>query len=170
MGVVDNRFLESKDVIDIVVPVGVSYIQFADTPLPGDELISFEDAVMEFTDEELAACLYPGTKWRMAVRAGDFLRQEGTRVIDEENNISIGSENIGDTQEDSFQGHGHQTYYESGYTSSNGALYSCESTQAAQSNYSYPQTPISDGSNGDPRTGSETRPVNTAVRYWVRLA
>lgn len=71
-----NKIKNESNILDI----GEGYIQFAGFPLPGSRLISFEgvDISDTFSLEKLENCKMKGSTWKIAVRNGDFLRQEGT--------------------------------------------------------------------------------------------
>lgn len=71
---------------------------------------------------------------------------------------------IGSTQTDAFQGHNMQTTL-SVCTSDGGGSISIGSGRALEQVTS---TPISDGTNGTPRTATETRPVNVAVMFCIK--
>lgn len=168
-----QALIEDKSGIDEYIPLGFAYTQFADSPLPGDTLLDNdeEDITADFDSEQLSSCMYSGTTWKLAVRAGDFLRQLGTRT--NEDGLELGTSTLGESQEDQFQGHKFEmTFYSSGPGGGNIDGSYCSgvtaNTNGAQSN-SFTEI-ISDDSNGTPRTGAETRPVNTAVCFWVRVA
>lgn len=166
-GVGDGSTTFELPLLDSAPKIGELYTQFGDSSLPGSSLYDLDGDELNFTDEELTNCLYPGTTWKLIVRNGDFLRQAGTRVNADE--LIIGSSEVGDTQEDSFQGHYHElpgqiknTYMspKGADNSSAGSLWSYTAPDAMEA--------ITDGENGEPRTDMETRPVNTAVNFWVR--
>lgn len=96
--------------------------------------------------------------------AGDFFRAEGGNA-----NAFDGGE-----QFDALQGHYHQLYQ---YVAQ-GSHVAYNESSMLQGNY--PQTAVSspanpvreltnDGTNGDPRIDSETRPINQTVRIWERV-
>lgn len=162
--------LFKAEAMDLFIPLGFGYIQFANSPLPGDTLLDVDKNDItesdDFSDEDLNNCMYSGTTWKLAVREGDFLRQVGSRSNEDE--LEISSAAFGETQEDQFQGHRHNA---------NSVTLFLEGDQrAAIRNASGSPgdrailDPITDGTNGEPRVGVETRPVNTAVRFWVRVA
>jgi uncharacterized phage infection (PIP) family protein YhgE len=67
-------------------------------------------------------------------------------------------------EDDSFQGHWHEfmVYPNDGTPSSNGNDIRSQTTK----NNTYVRNPVSDEINGEPRTASETRPVNMSV-VWI---
>lgn len=147
-------------------PVGATHIrtQF-NLQVPGSVQLDYDgiDITSSYdADAGVYGRIYSGT-WRLAVRAGDFLRQRGGK----------GGANVGDQQSDQFQGHWH-------YGKTHGCVYRDEpyqpvhvpdDTYAGEFGYKiYSGNPAPDGVNGEPRTGDETRPINTAVEFWVRVA
>lgn len=76
---------------------------------------------------------------------------------------------VGSCQGDVFQGHYHAGYY---YNNSapggggGGVLLNSNNTTAATSDMV--RAPTTDGTNGTPRTSSETRPINVSVLYCVQ--
>ena len=128
-------------------PVGSEYIQF-----PG---------------QSAPATLFGGT-WtnKSNELPGDFIRFEGAAAS------SFNSGQQGDT----FQGHYHDFLATGSNANTTAAYWSHGSSQTGILNASSAQAgngvlgPITDGSNGTPRTGSETRPKNRTVRKWRRTA
>jgi microcystin-dependent protein len=88
-------------------------------------------------------------------------------------------DNVGSIQADQMQGHHHSITDTSGYgpygsrdgsvplTSTAGNTWSLIRTGASSLSISTPTA--SDGTNGTPRTGSETRPANIAVNYIIKI-
>lgn len=128
----------------VSMPIGTMYIQFNGKSAPSS--------------------LFYGT-WtdRSSTWAGRFFRATGGSAAA-----------FGDAQADAFQGHWHrindgssnygygQTNFIGG-TSHYGISYSFASSP-------YVKAPYTDGVNGTPRTASETRPVNYAVKIWERTS
>jgi len=87
---------------------------------------------------------------------------------------------MGTQQADAFQGHIHlqgggedATYYgRNGYVDGGAAARLDIDSNSAVGYTRQPKTtgPYTDGSNGTPRTASETRPINYAIRIWERTA
>jgi len=102
--------------------------------------------------------------------AGDFFRTEG------------GAATAFETGEQADQFQSHLTKQVGGLSSSNYtvATYPLWGTQAgsyvadrynsAQTSYGTGALFVADGANGDPRYGSETRPINKSVRIWERTS
>lgn len=157
--------------------IGTTHLEVVGGKLPGDNLKTFYDVACTFSDLGYAtqidydnaklACLYPGTTWKLAIRNADFIRQSGTRA--DGNGKTIGSSSTVGTQQDhQMQGHVHSAITEFwGYNGTNPG-----SQPANGGNQVHNKTGgmITDGTNGTPLTGVETRPANTNARYWVRVA
>lgn len=108
------------------------------------------------------------TTFNLPDMRGEFLRgldnmgtAEGARGKD----VDGTARTVGETQEDAMQGHKHTL---DGYQPDNryagsggGMLYAGGSTSIS--------SPVSDGTNGTPRTSSESRPVNMAINYIIKL-
>lgn len=77
---------------------------------------------------------------------------------------------LGAVQADALQGHLHTVYPFDGGGSGTGKIRPQDSPSSA--NAAYAQDTIAtlktDGSNGTPRTSSETRPVNAGLRYYIK--
>lgn len=139
---VKKSILDLLDKINSVAnaqyPVGYVYTQYPGTSDP--------------------ATLFGGTWLNItSLYAGLFFRAEGGSSL---------AFNAGN-QLDAFQGHVHDW---SGNTSGGGGngnsgIWGVTNVNNAGSGIS---TPRPDGTNGTPRTASETRPVNTTIRIWQR--
>lgn len=70
---------------------------------------------------------------------------------------------IGSIQADAFQGHVH--YFGQAVSRDSGAN---DSTSPTTNNTTKTGSPIDDGSNGTPRTTTESRPVNASVNYIIK--
>ena len=89
-----------------------------------------------------------------------------------------GQRALENTQEDAFQWHHHDVYDNNGYGSANAAYWHQWSATNMWSNYQRNTTPndwwwkakeaVTDGSNGTPRTASETRMKNIALLYCIK--
>jgi len=79
-----------------------------------------------------------------------------------------GVRGLGDDQDDAFQGHYHSPI--SGLFKSNigGGSWAYWIGASGEALYSTTGKAVSDGTNGDPRMASETRPKNVALTYCVR--
>jgi microcystin-dependent protein len=95
------------------------------------------------------------------------LRGEFIRGFDNGRGIDSGRA-FASSQNDTFQGHHHQMYASS--TGAGGGTTDFRNnpaSQAAQSNITARQA-ITDGTNGTPRTSTETRPRNLALMYCIK--
>lgn len=104
------------------------------------------------------------TTFNLPNAQGVFLRGAGSQTI---SSVSY-SATQGTTQGDQMQGHAHTFYWGnsgSGSVVNSGSLYNGSSQ--ANSDPGSISGPLSDGTNGTPRTGTETRPANIAVNYCI---
>ena len=101
-----------------------------------------------------------GTHFNVPNSKGVFLRGAGSQTISA---ISY-TGTQGTTQGDQFQGHEHNVTYSAGTNLTTGAV---DYVIVAGGSYAPTSTPISDGTNGTPRTGTETRPANISVLYCI---
>jgi microcystin-dependent protein len=77
-------------------------------------------------------------------------------------------DNVGSEQTDAIQGHKHGSVQFAGGAGS-GFFLTTQAATSVTTNDSLPTgNPITDGTNGTPRTSSETRPTNVNVRYYIR--
>lgn len=156
-------------------PVGASHFRTAfNLQVPGSVQLDYDGndiSASYASDAATYGRIYTGT-WRLAIRPGDFLRQRGGN----------GGASVGDTQADQMQGTyfgitGTKTYYlqvEKEKTWNINAISApgiakVLAYEDLRPGHAY-ISPITDGTNGTPRTGNETRPVNTAGEYWIRVA
>lgn len=100
------------------------------------------------------------------------LRGEFVRGWDDGRGVD-GARSLGSLQMDQTQGHWHKVHGRSGFTISNGGYVIAIDTGGgssadANSSYVYAGTIISDGVNGTPRTGSETRARNVALLFCIK--
>ena len=131
-------------------PIGYVYIQGANDASPGT--------------------LWPGTTWTdvSSEEAGAFRRTKGGT------SPYVGPAQ-GASQQDALQGHYH--LYSQGIVPTGGvlgginaSLDNVSSSDTALTGTSPIRSPITDGTNGTPRTGIETRPYNYGVTKWRRTA
>ena len=113
---------------------------------------------------------------------GAFLRGTGTGTI---NSRSKAGGLVGVFQEDEFQGHYHNYKGGGNRNMGNGSPYFVATTQPSVSNYNFDsngnfpdssgsssaivRSPVSDYTNGDPRTSTETSPYNASVQYCIKF-
>ena len=90
-------------------------------------------------------------------------RGEFIRGLDDSRGVDSGRA-LGSAQLDAFQGHKHSTDAYTGDTNRDGGSFSTSATSSASVG-----NPITDGTNGTPRTAAETRPRNLAFLYCIKL-
>ena len=78
------------------------------------------------------------------------------------------ADNVGSVQVDAFQGHWHEFYVYPNDGSPSSFGNDVRDAQTLNSAYYNVRNPISDGTNGTPRTTSETRPLNALVNWIVK--
>ena len=79
---------------------------------------------------------------------------------------------VGQLQTDAFQGHYHSFYYSGGQTYAGGTFEGTVRPISANTSTGQPnvQSPVTDGTNGTPRTALETRPSNIAKYIYIRYS
>ncbi len=130
-------------------PIGFIYVQFPSQSSPGD-------------------LGWYGTWTNVSsTYAGDFFRAEGGDAS------AFG----GGEQLDQMQGHYHKLgqlgnpdYYDARNWCGGSSSDEIAPTNSGATTQPFATTPYNDQTNGEPRTGSETRPVNQTVRVWKRTA
>lgn len=100
------------------------------------------------------------------------LRGEFVRGWDDGRGVDSGR-TLGSAQLDQSQGHWHKVHGRSGFTVNNGGFTIAMDTTSgssadANSSLVYAGTIISDGVNGTPRVGSETRARNVALLFCIK--
>ena len=75
---------------------------------------------------------------------------------------------IGTSQSDAFQGHHHSYRYYNQFLAGGGSKTDDMPQSPNSTSNNRVTTPISDGSNGTPRTANETRPKNIAMMYCIK--
>lgn len=98
-----------------------------------------------------------GTHMNLPNAKGMFLRGAGSQTV---SGVSY-SATLAATTQDQFQGHHHST---SAVTSAGGSFFG----SGFNAQTGTVGDPITDGVNGTPRVGTETRPVNIAVLYCIK--
>jgi len=110
---------------------------------------------------------YGGSTGTFAVPnlSGLFIRGSGTQTLTVEGaSVTYASGSIGSTQGDKFQGHEHSY---GGTTTSN--TFAGGSGAGLTGSAKTTTSEITDGTNGTPRYGTETRPVNLAMVYCIKI-
>lgn len=93
---------------------------------------------------------------------GIFLRGAGSQTI---SSVTYAG-TLGNKQNDQMQGHYHSVA--NALNTAGGAGWPSGSGTSGW-NVDKATTPITDGSNGTPRTGTETRPANLAVNIFIKI-
>ena len=99
------------------------------------------------------------TTFNLPNTQGYFLRGAGT--------TGIYSTTRGTVQDDRLQGHRHANDGVNYLFGTSGLGYQANNGPQAQQRQFQVGNPSNDGSNGDPRTASETRPANVGVNYCI---
>jgi len=105
-----------------------------------------------------------GTTFGVPNLQGIFIRGSGSQA---QGGVTYSSNSLGSVQQDKFQGHYHSA-------TTTGQLIGGGGTVPIGGNYSFSTgsvavtSPTSDGTNGNPRTGTETRPTNLAMVYCIK--
>jgi len=144
-------------------------LPFAAASAPSGWLLCNGAAVSRTTYAELFAAIGTtygvgdgSTTFNVPNAQGVFLRGAGSQTI---SSISY-TGTRGTTQGDQMQGHRHPIYTTDGSASPNQAPNNyVRNTQHNGTSLG----PITDGTNGNPRIGSETRPANISVNYIIKI-
>ena len=147
--------------VNTLHPVGSQYHMVA--------TVADNDPDVAFPASKRPEALWPGTTWALLWDdAGVFFRTEG------------GSHTAGRTdglQEDQMQGHWHTNTnseatpkFASPIGVANGGVDGWGRSTSDGTDRLQARAPVSDGTNGTPRTGAETRPVNRLIRIYERTA
>lgn len=130
-----------------------------------------ENAIMSFNQVECPAgwVLADGTGGTPDLR-GIFIRGSGTSSIVKYANGSFMSATYGEYYNDSLQGHWHKQTVVGTSSTGPGAGSKGVSETASQLSVNNATELISDGTNGEPRTGAETAPASYALIYCVKTA
>lgn len=152
-----NKYALVSALIDAVYPVGCFYVQYPDAASNTDA-IAFPTAYRPET-------LFGGTWVEQFNTEATFFRTGGTDGQTRTNGLSA----------DQFQGHRQDASSVAGFSnfasgasggsmaiSTPGGVYQIWSSQTG--------SPVSDGTNGTPRTGTKTEPINRLMKVWKRTA
>jgi microcystin-dependent protein len=149
---------------------------FAGTTFPAGWLLCDGSAVSRTSRARLFAAI--GTAWgsgdgtttfTLPDMRGIFLRGAGTNATQAKaagGNYAGG--NVGDFVADKMQGHWHATHVSPVYPGAGGTPFSPVYAGGTPNSSGEVQNPLSDGSNGTPRTGNETKPASYSVNYIIK--
>ena len=174
------------DVLNPFVPSGV-VVAYAGSAAPAGWLLCDGSQISRATYNSLFAAIGTAhgtgdgaTTFHLPDYRGRFLRgvdgaagrdpNDSTRTA--MNTGGNTGDNVGSVQTDAFQGHYHDMYYD--YASNSPAAGPYYFIGANGNNTSNGpndaiRSPLTDGSNGTPRTSSETRPINAYVNYIIKV-
>jgi microcystin-dependent protein len=169
-----------KDETGFVMPVG-SIIPFGGTTAPEGWLLCDGTPVSRTTYADLFSVIGTAfgegdgsTTFNVPELRAMFLRGAGTYggATKKANGEEYEGPAVGALQEDAMQGHWHYTYSPAGgghvgldhASKSHATSIGAKHAGAAQVRHAR-----SDGSNGTPRTGDETRPVSIGVNYIIKI-
>lgn len=158
----------------VTLPPGM-IVPYAGTAAPSGWLSCNGSAVSRTTYAALFAAIGTtygagdgSTTFNLPNTQGVFLRGSGSQII---GGVTYSGAQ-GTTQGDQIQGHKHNASDGSNWVGSafNGSVVSGYSASVTTPTDKQMQTssPITDGVNGTPRTGSETRPANISVLYIIK--
>jgi microcystin-dependent protein len=163
--------LQGSSLAQVLNPPG-TIISFAGTACPSGYLATDGSSYLTATYNNLfteISYTYGGSGANFSVpnTSGVFLRGAGTQAV---NGITY-TGTQGTTQGDQMQGHIHSVTVQ--YSNAAGAATTTFSSGNTESTGLYHGNslvgvPISDGTNGTPRTGAETHPANITVKYCIK--
>ena len=163
-----------------VLPAGL-ILPFGNTSAPTGYLACDGSAVSRTTYATLFTAI--GTTWgagdgsstfNVPDLRGAFLRGTGSNAT---HNMADGSDfagpSVGSFENDSFQGHRHEYKITTDNASVSPAHINVDKANSGLNGTAIINgrvfDPITDGSNGTPRTGDETRPFNAGVKYCIKF-
>lgn len=149
-GTLPSARMDETYIKGIAYPVGSYYSQFPDAS-------SNTDAT-EFPTTQRPATLFGGTWAEQWSTESIFFRTRGT-LSD--------TGRVNGKQEDQGQGHIHNGRVISTYLTASGGT---GSTGVSVTTIDPVSGPVTDGTNGTPRNGTETRAVNRRIKIWKRTA
>lgn len=152
----------------ISTQISGTVIMYAGATAPTGYLLCDGSAVSRTTYADLFAICSTtygagdgSTTFNLPDARGVFVRGAGTQTISAINYTGT----LGTTQGDQMQGHAHnyeRPNHSTDATAGVNRVTSIDDTTTATS------SPITDGSNGTPRVGSETRPANITLSYIIK--
>jgi microcystin-dependent protein len=165
-------------VYSTTMPAGTIYA-YGGTTVPTDFLLCDGSAVSRTTYAELFSAISTAwgvgdgsTTFNVPDLRGMFLRGEGTHGTQTmANGSAFDGGAVGDYVADKMQGHYHYQYvYDNTRAISAGASWNGDTTGGAKSTENTTtgvKSPKTDGTNGTPRTGTETKPVSYSIKYII---
>lgn len=173
----DNVTSDIQGQIDGIPGVPAGFIMpFGGTTAPTGYLACEGQEVLQSAYPDLYAAI--GLTWNTGPTGsyftlpdlrGAFLRGTGSHGT---NNMANGNDyagpSVGDFENDQFQGHRHGFQTTADIASVGSARNAPHTPNTDISNLGMVLDPITDGTNGTPRTGDETRPFNAGVMYCIK--
>ena len=156
----------------VVLPFAISttptgWLVCDGTTIPTTGTFQSVDASLLQTLRSLLGTTY-GSTGQLPNLQGQFIRGLTTNLSTASRDPLSGSRVLGNVQDDAFQGHWHQyTGTTTDVAGGIGGIIDGPNTQIGGGG-SLILGPITDGSNGAPRTANETRPVNIALLYCIK--
>lgn len=163
-------------VYSTTMPAGTIYA-YGGTTVPTDFLLCDGSAVSRTTYAELFANI--GTTWGVGDGSttfnipdlrGMFLRGAGTHGTQTmANGSAFDGGAVGDYVADKMQGHWHAVYYNAAHADIFGSGYYDWQSGATYTSSAgaFVKEATTDGTNGTPRTGTETKPVSYSIKYII---
>jgi microcystin-dependent protein len=167
----DNNDVVRKAYADRMAPPG-AVMAFARSSVPTGWLKCNGAAVSRTTYADLFAAI--GTTYGAGDGSTTFnlpdLRGEFIRGFDDGRGVDAGR-GFGTAQTDAFQGHYHgpRSPHVSFWGSTGNGGSNVASASPAFPDVTTTGSPVSDGTNGTPRTAAETRPRNVALMYCIKF-
>ena len=160
------ELLSNDEIIDLVYPVGSQYTMYA--------VAASDDLSVAFPTAKQPATLFGGTWTQLWETDGVFFRTEGRPA---DGNITNGK------QDDQMQGHRHysglgvadlggSTYFGMEAVTGKSVFddYDADGGTSTRTRAAIGSDPIADPTNGTPRTGGTTYPVNRLFRIYERTS
>lgn len=162
---------DTATVADNGVPPG-TVLPFAASAAPIGYLSCNGDAVSRTTYAALFAVIGEtwgagdsSTTFNVPNLAGVFLRGTGTGTINTRDKVGP---SVGSYQEDQMQGHFHTYTSRQNAANNAGSVARGDGTNSPNTTDTAMGAPNTDGTNGTPRTGTETYPYNAGVLYIIK--
>lgn len=157
-------------------PIGATYIRVLSDlsfdRLPSETLYDFNYNLINVNilTTKPIKYLYPGTTWKLAVREGDFMRQIKINHTTEKTNFMATQSDQMQVIEGTIPIPSASSQIRAKITGAFSYGYAFPGDLAGNAGATDHVVNFSSTKSPGARTGSETRPVNTSVEIWVRIA